>query len=168
MSVALTPILAAPILLLRPLLSGMHIDAAVLQLTIPYTGALAVGMLPLLLYFAIRRCLQAMDMVRPVAFALVTANIVNVLGNYALIYGRLGFPAMGAVGSGWSTTIARLYMAAVLVGYLFWYDHRHHTELLENSRGRRHKPHQAFGHPGLSGGGAIYAGKAGSLPWPPR
>jgi multidrug resistance protein, MATE family len=131
MSVALTPILALPIWLLRPLLSGMHIDPAVLELTIPYTVALTVGLLPLLMYFAVRRCLQAMDMVRPVAFALVTANIVNAVGNYALIYGKLGFPAMGAVGSGWSTAIARLYMAAVLVGHLFWYDRRHHTELLQ-------------------------------------
>src|SRR6202165_3825367 len=38
---------------------------------------------------------------------------------------------MGAVGSGWSTAIARLYMAAVLVGYLLWYDRRHRTKLLE-------------------------------------
>jgi MATE family multidrug resistance protein len=54
------------------------------------------------LYFAVRRCLQAMNMVRPVAFALVTANIVNAVFNWLLIYGKLGFPAMGTVGSGWS------------------------------------------------------------------
>jgi len=38
---------------------------------------------------------------------------------------------MGAIGSGWSTAIARLYMASVLVGYLLWYDHKHRTELLK-------------------------------------
>jgi MATE family multidrug resistance protein len=48
-----------------------------------------------------------------------------------LIYGKWGAPAMGTVGSGWSTAIARIYMAAVLIGYLFWYDHRHRTELLK-------------------------------------
>ena len=58
-------------------------------------------------------------MVRIVAFALITANIVNAVGNWVLIYGKWGAPAMGAVGSGWSTAIARLYMAAVLVIYLF-------------------------------------------------
>ena len=96
MSIALTPILAAPVLLLRPLLTGMHIDAAVLELTIPYTGALTVGLLPLLMYFAVRRCLQAMDMVRPVAFALVTANIVNAVGNYALDLRQVGISARWA------------------------------------------------------------------------
>jgi MATE family multidrug resistance protein len=131
LSLALTPILAAPVWLLPRLLYGMHIDTTVLALTIPYTKALTAGLLPLLLYFAVRRCLQAMDMVRPVAFALVTANIVNVLGNYALVYGHFGLAAMGAVGSGWSTAISRAYMASVLVVYLLWYDRRHRTELLK-------------------------------------
>ncbi|HME13449.1 MAG TPA: MATE family efflux transporter [Candidatus Acidoferrum sp.] len=130
LSLALTPLLAAPVWLLPAILTGMQIDSSVLALAIPYTKVLAVGLLPLLLYFAVRRCLQAMDMVRPVAFALVTANIVNVIGNYALVYGHLGMPAMGAVGSGWSTVISRTYMAAVLVAYLLWYDRRHRTELL--------------------------------------
>src|SRR5262249_14252140 len=35
------------------------------------------------------------------------------------------------VGSGWSTAIARTYMAAVLVGYLLWYDQKHRTDLLK-------------------------------------
>jgi len=60
----------------------------------------------------------------------VTANIINAVGNWLLIYGRLGAPAMGAVGSGWSTAFARIYLAAILVGYLLWYDHKHRTELL--------------------------------------
>jgi len=38
---------------------------------------------------------------------------------------------MGVVGSGWSTALARLLHALVLVGYLLWYDRRHRTELLK-------------------------------------
>jgi len=84
----------------------------------------------LLLYFAVRRCMQAMNIVRPIAFALVTANIINAGGNLLLIYGKWGIPAMGAVGSGWSTAWARIYLSVVLVGYLLWYDRRHRTRLL--------------------------------------
>ncbi len=131
LSIVLTPFLAAPVWALPALLRSMHVDPSALALMIPYTKALVTGLLPLLLYFAVRRCLQAMNMVKPVAFALVTANLVNAGGNWLLIYGKWGFPAMGAVGSGWSTSIARLYMAAVLVGYLLWYDRRHRTELLK-------------------------------------
>ncbi len=131
LSIALTPILAAPTFFLPHLLRSMQIDPGILALAIPYTWALTVGLFPLLLYFAVRRTLQAMNMVRIVAFALVTANIINVLGNYALVYGKWGAPNLGAVGSGWSTAIARAYMAAVLVIYLLWYDRRHRTDLLK-------------------------------------
>jgi MATE family multidrug resistance protein len=131
LSIALTPLLAAPVWLLERLLRRIHVDPNVLSQTIPYTKALAVGLFPLLLYFAVRRCLQAMNMVRPVAFALVTANIINAVFNWILIYGKWGAPAMGTVGSGWSTAIARVYMAGVLIAYLFWYDRKHRTELLK-------------------------------------
>ena len=130
LSIALTPFLSAAVWLLPSMLGGIHVDPEVLALAIPYTKALAAGLLPLLLYFAVRRCLQAMNMVKPVAFALISANIINALGNWILIYGHWGAPEMGAVGSGWSTAIARLYMAVVLVGYLLWYDRKHRTELL--------------------------------------
>jgi MATE family multidrug resistance protein len=52
-------------------------------------------------------------------WTLVTANVVNLAGNWALVFGHLGARAMGAEGSGWSTCIARVYMAAVL-GFVIW------------------------------------------------
>jgi MATE family multidrug resistance protein len=131
LSIALTPPLLIPIWLLRHFYVGIGANSVVVELAVPYTKALGYGLLPLLLYFAIRRCLQAMNMVRPVAFALISANIINALGNYLLIYGKWGFPNLGAVGSGWSTAIARAYLALVLIVYLLWYDRKHRTELLK-------------------------------------
>ena len=130
LSFVMTPPLLGLIWLAGPMLAPFRVDPKVLGFAISYTRALAWGLLPLLLYFALRRCLQAMNLVKPVAFALVTANLVNALGNWVLIYGKWGAPALGLVGSGWSTSIARAYMAAVLVGYLLWYDRKHRTDLL--------------------------------------
>jgi multidrug resistance protein, MATE family len=130
LSFALTPLLMAPVWFFDPLLRMVNIPPDIIFLTVPYSKALAWGTLPLLLYFAVRRCMQGMNIVRPIAFALVTANIINAVGNWLLIYGKLGAPAMGAVGSGWSTAWARIYLAAVLVGYLLWYDRKHRTDLL--------------------------------------
>ena len=59
--------------------------------------------LPLLIYVAFRRYLQGVGKVRPVTFALISANLVNWFGNWALIYGKLGLPAMGVRGSALST-----------------------------------------------------------------
>ncbi len=130
LSLALTPFLMAPVWFFDPLLRFSRIAPDIISVAVPYSKAMAWGTLPLLLYFAVRRCMQGMNMVRPISFALVTANIINAVGNWLLIYGRLGAPAMGAVGSGWSTAFARIYLAAILVGYLLWYDQKHRTELL--------------------------------------
>lgn len=35
-----------------------------------------------------------------------TVNVINIIGNYVLIFGKLGFPALGVVGSATATTIA--------------------------------------------------------------
>jgi malonate transporter MadL subunit len=77
----------------------------------PFLRALNWGTLPLLAYFALRRYLQAMNVVLPIMFALISANLVNLVGDWALIYGHLGLPAMGIPGSGWATCFARIYMA---------------------------------------------------------
>ena len=134
LSLVMTPLLMAPVWFFGPLLQALHIDPVVSRLAVPYMKALAIGLFPLMLYFAVRRCLQAMNMVRPVAFALVTANLINLLFNWVLIYGKWGAPAMGVVGSGWSTALRapRIWLS-VLVGYLLWYDRRHRTELLKTS-----------------------------------
>jgi len=131
LSLAMTPLLTIPLLFFGSFLKFFHVDPAVAALSIPFMKALAVGLLPLMLYFSVRRAMQAMNLVRPVAFALITANGVNLLGNWILIYGKWGAPAMGVTGSGWSTAIARVYMAAVLIVYLLWYDRKHRTELLK-------------------------------------
>ena len=131
LSMVMTPFLMTPVWFFDPILSRLHIDPQVAALAVPYMKALAYGLLPLLLYFAVRRCLQAMNMAQPIAFALISANIVNALFNWVLIYGKWGAPAMGVVGSGWSTAISRVYLAGVLVSYLLWYDRRHRTELLK-------------------------------------
>lgn len=105
-------------LLLRsgiPLLDRWGVEPAVLELTRPYLRSLSWSLLPLLLYAAFRRYLQAVNLVRPVMFALTSANLVHLLGNWILIFGRLGMPAMGVEGAGWSTCISSWYMALVLL-----------------------------------------------------
>ncbi|MBX6314412.1 MAG: MATE family efflux transporter, partial [Isosphaeraceae bacterium] len=127
LSLALSPPLMAVIALGKPALHSLGIDPAILRVAIPYLETLNWGTLPLLLYASLRRYLQGMGLVRPVMGALVVANLVNVAGNWVLVYGRLGAPALGVVGSGWSTCLARVAMLLILAGYAIWYDRRHCT-----------------------------------------
>src|SRR5438094_9087934 len=99
----------------------------------PFLRALNWGTLPLLIYFALRRYLQAVHVVNPIMFALVSANLVNLIGNWALIYGHLGFRAMGITGSGWSTCVARIYMAGVLLWTLVSVEYKRDRPTWPNS-----------------------------------
>jgi MATE family multidrug resistance protein len=131
LSFAIAPFLAIPVWILPHYYEQFGVTRPVAVLAAPYMRTLSAGLVPLLLYFAVRRTLQGMNMVRPIAFALVTANLVNFVGNYAMIFGKFGFPAYGVTGSGIATAISRTYLALVLVVYLLWYDARHKTELLK-------------------------------------
>jgi MATE family multidrug resistance protein len=111
---------------------GLH--AAVRDLAAPYLRVIVLSTLPLLLYATFRRYLQGIHLVRPVMYALVTANLVNALANWTLIYGRLGAPALGIEGSAWATVLARVYMAL----FLFV------TILREHRRRREVQPHVPF------------------------
>ncbi len=115
----LTPLLMSLISFWPALMRRFGISPELVEPMRPFLSALNWGTLPLLCYFALRRYLQAIDVVHPVMFALVSANAVNAFGDWVLIYGHLGFRAMGITGSGWSTCVARSYMAVVLMITVF-------------------------------------------------
>ncbi len=89
----------------------------VAQITV-YLRALAWGIPPLMAYFGMRRYLQGLHLVGIIPFALISANLVNAFFDYVFIFGHFGSPALGARGSGYATSVARLYMFAVLAGYI--------------------------------------------------
>ena len=133
LSVMLSPVLMGIIWLAIPFLRAFGINPAVLSDTIPYIQAIVWSTLPLLLFFALRRYLQGMNVVKPVMFTLVTANLVNLAGNWVLVYGNLGAPALGAAGSAWATCLSRIYMTLLLLTYVVWHDRRYRSGLLKTS-----------------------------------
>src|ERR1700755_109266 len=124
LAIGYTPIAMLVVSLTPHFFPAMGITEAVRGLATEYTRILVFSALPLLLYAAFRRYLQGVGRVRPVTFALISANLVNWFGNWALIYGKFGLPAMGVRGSALSTVVARIYMAGVLI----WWAWRHERE----------------------------------------
>jgi MATE family multidrug resistance protein len=116
--------------ILRPI----GIAPEVIRQTIPFLYALACGLPALMGFVAIRVFLQGTHRVKIVAFAMVSANVINLAGNYALIYGHWGMPRLGATGSGISTTLARTYMFCVLATYVAWRSQHEHWYLLRYAR----------------------------------
>ncbi len=134
LAVFLTPLLMAVVLGFIPLFPHFGLAPALVAETGPFLKALVWSMLPLAMYFVLRRYLQAMGIVKPVVFALISANLVNLLGNWVFVYGHLGMPAFGVPGSGWSTCVSRIYMALVLAGAAVYYDRKRNSGLRLASR----------------------------------
>ena len=75
-----------------------------------------------------------MNLAWPIMAALAVANLANGFGNWVLVSGRLGFPAMGVAGSGWATVGARAAMLGCVALYAVW-----HRSVLRGSRGPDHR-----------------------------
>jgi MATE family multidrug resistance protein len=73
------------------------------------------GVALFLLFVVLRQTLQAMSILRPAVIAMVVGNLVNVLGDYLLIFGHLGLPAYGVAGSAYATAIGDGVMLLTLV-----------------------------------------------------
>jgi MATE family multidrug resistance protein len=114
----------------------IHTNPEVLGPATAYVRVSIWGALPLLLFHAFRSYLQAMNLVKPITFALVTANLVNWAGNWLLIYGHWGFPALGVTGSAWSTVGAQVYLWLVVMLYAIWQNRRQRGDMFGGLRGR--------------------------------
>jgi len=109
-----------------PWLAAVGVRPAVLTQAVGYGRALSWSLLPLLVLTAVRRYLQAIGRVQPVMVAVLSANLLNAAINWVLIFGHLGFRAMGAEGAGWATCWSRVYMTAYLIACVVRHDARHH------------------------------------------
>ncbi len=146
LAVLLTPFLMTAVSFWPALMRYFGISLELVGPMQPFLMALNWGTLPLLAYFALRRYLQAVNVAVPITFALVSANIVNAIGNWALIYGHLGFRPMGITGSGWSTCLARVYMVTVLALTLVWVESRRKLSQRDTRGKRAHRvdPHRIW------------------------
>lgn len=69
--------------------------------------------------FTISASLRSADKAIYPMMVTVLVNIMNIIGNYSLIFGKLGMPALGAEGAAISTSVARGVSMVVLFVILF-------------------------------------------------
>lgn len=134
LALMLSPAVMIAVLACVPFFPRFGLPPELVTETVPFVKALIWSTLPLALYFALRRYLQAMNIVKPVVFTLVSANLVNLLGNWTLVYGHLGMPRLGVAGSGWATCVSRLYMMIALAFAAVYYDRKRDSGLWRVSR----------------------------------
>jgi MATE family multidrug resistance protein len=112
LALALTVPLSLMIANVRPFLHLVGQPEAIVGDAAAYARGLIWGLPAFFLFFAFRQTLQAMGVTRPTVVAIVAGNLINVAGNWLLIFGHLGFPALGVAGSAYATSISRWAMFA--------------------------------------------------------
>ena len=115
LSLGLSAVATALLLPARPVLALLHQPPGVADVAATFARVEIAGILPFYIFGALRQSLQAQKRIAPIVGAMIVGNLTNVALNYVWIYGKLGFPAGGAVGSAWATVVARWVMLALLL-----------------------------------------------------
>ena len=105
----------------KPLMYHMNQPKEVVDLAMPYLNLVAISLVPLIIFQAFKQCSDGLSMTRYPMIATLVANIVNVVLNYLLIFGKFGFPQMGIVGAAVGTLVSRV----IMVLWLWWLMGRH-------------------------------------------
>jgi len=98
------------ILLLKPIMYLMKQPPEVVELAMPYLDLVAFSLVPLIIFQAFKQFSEGLSQTKYPMYATIIANVVNIVLNYLLIFGSLGFPKLGIVGAAIGTLTARFIM----------------------------------------------------------
>lgn len=99
------------------ILTAIGVDPAIIPLAAGYLDAVLWGLPALALYYVLRLASEAISHTRPLLYVAAVGVLLNIFADWVLMYGKLGFPALGAVGTGYATAIVQW---AMFLGML-WY-----------------------------------------------
>jgi MATE family multidrug resistance protein len=87
----------------------------VVRAAIPYFLIQVASLLPMMLFFSIKQFFEGVGNTKIAMVITIFANAINIGLNYILIFGKLGFPALGLNGAGYATLFARLIMPVIFL-----------------------------------------------------
>lgn len=102
------------LLLVKPVLYYLDQPVEVVVLAIPYMDIVAFSLIPLMIFQAFKQFADGLSNTRYAMYATILANVVNVVFNYLLIYGKFGFPRLELEGAAYGTLISRFFMLWLL------------------------------------------------------
>jgi len=113
----------------RAILAPFGLDSQVFELASRYLGIVGFAFVAAIPAHVLKSIFQAAGDTRTPLAVSAIGNVVNIVGDYVLIYGVLGAPALGVEGAAWATAICRVTefaLLAVLLGRRFdcpgWHD----------------------------------------------
>lgn len=102
------------LLFLKPILYHLDQPEEVVVLAIPYFEIVAISMIPLMIFQGLKQFADGLSQTKYAMWATILTNVVNVILNFALIYGLWIFPRLEIVGAALGTLISRIVMVIFL------------------------------------------------------
>lgn len=115
LALALTVVTTLGLLAAGPAFRLARQPAEVIPIATSYAWWSIPGVLPFFVFVVLRQTLQGMSRVAPIVWTIVAANLLNAFLNWVLIWGNLGVPRLGAVGSAIASSISRWGLVAILL-----------------------------------------------------
>ncbi|WNH10139.1 MATE family efflux transporter [Thalassobellus suaedae] len=100
----------------KPIMYLMKQPEEVVELAIPYLDLVAFSLIPLIIFQGFKQFSDGLSMTRYPMYATILGNIINIVLNYLLIFGKFGFPELGIVGAAYGTLASRV----IMVWYLWF------------------------------------------------
>ncbi len=98
------------ILALKPIMYRMGQSEEVVQFAMPYLNLVAFSLVPLIMFQAFKQFADGLSQTKYAMWATILANVINIVLNYVLIFGKFGFPALGIIGAAIGTLTSRIIM----------------------------------------------------------
>jgi putative MATE family efflux protein len=102
----------------RPLIGFFGVEPAVADIAVEFLQVSAFAMIIFVNSFALAGIFRGMGDTRTPMLANLVGNFLNAVVAYGLIFGKLGMPELGVVGSAWGAVTSRLVVVMILLGVL--------------------------------------------------
>lgn len=128
LAIVLSVLLVAGLAQVHWVLPALGIASEILPTAIGYVQAIAWGMPGALAFFSLRYASEGLGRTKPIMYIGMVGLLLNIFGNWVFMYGKLGMPALGAVGCGVATAIVFWFMFGAMLIHM-----------------RRHRAYRPFG-----------------------
>lgn len=115
LAMALSTVIVGGLLLTEEVLRAIGTPPETAQLAGAYVKAAAFGIPAMMWFLVLRFSSEGIGWTQPIMWAALLGLLTNIGGNYVLMYGKFGFPVLGAVGCGVATALVQWIMLAYML-----------------------------------------------------
>ncbi len=141
--------------LVRNLDFVMHlagVDAEIIPLSTQYIKAVSWGIPGMFIFSGLRYFSEGLAVTRPSMYMALLALLLNIPADYILMYGKFGFPALGAEGTGYATTIVMTVSGIAMIIFTASFKPFKRFNVFAKTRGPEWKYIKELLHVGLPSG----------------